>query len=480
MEYVGKEKIAEIAAYAAKRRDEIRNTKSEYPTSGKIYYVDDINGCDQNDGLTPETAFQSLEKMEYLHTEAGDTVLFRRGGLWRGCLRPTKGVTYSAYGEGDKPIIHGSERNYADPALWLETDVPNVYKYDGTLNNVGIIIFNDTRKPGNYNELLGDLKVIGREGFESYRNLYDDMQFVSDLKTNELYIYSSEGNPGERFESIEIGINGRVLGVRYPAYLTGLNDVVIDNLRVRLGGGHGIGLGRCNNVTVRNCIVDYVGGSVIRTVGFEHALNRYGNAIELYGACDGFYLYNNWCYQAYDTGITNQWNSGADKLDCLMDNVHFVGNVLDYCHWSIEYYNGDASDGTSHRVHNEYILDNICRMNGFGWGTIYDHRKEHDSAIECWVLTENTDNFIISNNVIDRVRGRMLDLVGVGHEKVELKENIYIFTDNVPFGRFIESKKYYFMSEGADYLVRDVVGDKTSHILFNYNKQLPNYTPDKK
>lgn len=461
--------------------DNIVNSESEYSTDGNVYYISN-SGDDSNDGLSPETAWATLAKLDSLEEgflKPGDTVLFERGGLFRGSVFCVSGVTYSAYGKGDKPIICGSARNYADQSLWLETDVPNVYKYDGTLNNVGIILFNDTRELGNYNEILGDLKVIGREGFESYHNLYGDLQFVSDLKTNELYIYSSEGNPGSRFESIEIGINGRIFGVKYPYYIIGLNDVIIDNIRMRICGGHGVGIGTSNNVTVRNCVCDYIGGSVIRTVGFEHAQNRYGNAIELYGGCNGFYVFNNWCYQAYDTGVTNQYNAGADKSNCFMDNVQFIGNIIEYCHWSIEYYNYDF-DAAEQHVYDEYILDNICRMNGFGWGTIYDHRKEHDCAIECWGLTGNTKDFVIGNNVIDRVRGRMFDLVGKGHESVELNENIYIFSDNVPFGRFVEHDKFYFMEQGAEYLVRDVMGDKTSHVLFDYNKELPNYTPNKK
>jgi len=37
------------------------------------------------------------------------------------------GVIIGAYGTGAKPIINGSAKNYAAPALWLETEIPNVY-----------------------------------------------------------------------------------------------------------------------------------------------------------------------------------------------------------------------------------------------------------------------------------------------------------------------------------------------------------------
>jgi hypothetical protein len=31
---------------------------------------------------------------------------------------------------------------------------------------------------------------------------------------------------------------------------------------------------------------------------------RFGNGIEIFGACDGFTAENNYVYQCYDTGIT--------------------------------------------------------------------------------------------------------------------------------------------------------------------------------
>lgn len=47
--------------------------------------------------------------------KSGDAVFFERGGLWRGYLDCAEGVTYSAYGQGEKPRIYGSPENGADP-----------------------------------------------------------------------------------------------------------------------------------------------------------------------------------------------------------------------------------------------------------------------------------------------------------------------------------------------------------------------------
>lgn len=94
------------------------------------YYIAP-DGDDARNGLTPECAWRSLERVNAARLAPGDKVLFQRGGLWRGQLRPQSGapgapITYGAYGEGDKPALLGSValNQQADwrpvgPDLWI-------------------------------------------------------------------------------------------------------------------------------------------------------------------------------------------------------------------------------------------------------------------------------------------------------------------------------------------------------------------------
>ena len=86
------------------------------------YYVDSLNGDDANAGTTPATAWKSLERVDAAPLVAGDSVLFRRGRVWRGTLRTKPGeegrpVRYGAYGKGPKPRILSSA-DLSDPKLW--------------------------------------------------------------------------------------------------------------------------------------------------------------------------------------------------------------------------------------------------------------------------------------------------------------------------------------------------------------------------
>ena len=81
--------------------------------ASRTFYVDATTGDDGRDGLSPQAAWRSLRKVNIAPLRPGDTVLFRRGGVWRGQLLPRSGdenapITYGAYGQGEKPVLLGS------------------------------------------------------------------------------------------------------------------------------------------------------------------------------------------------------------------------------------------------------------------------------------------------------------------------------------------------------------------------------------
>lgn len=111
------------------------------------YYVDSVTGSDSNDGLTELTPWQSLNKVTNTALQPGDTVLFKRGSEWTGELWMTSSgtealpVTYSAYGEGALPVLHGPTGQWLD-VVTLNADwviVENLYIRD--VNEHGIEVW---------------------------------------------------------------------------------------------------------------------------------------------------------------------------------------------------------------------------------------------------------------------------------------------------------------------------------------------------
>ena len=55
------------------------------------------------------TPWKTLDKLNSLSLSSGDTILFKKGDTWRGQINvDDSGVTYGAYGTGEKPVIKGS------------------------------------------------------------------------------------------------------------------------------------------------------------------------------------------------------------------------------------------------------------------------------------------------------------------------------------------------------------------------------------
>jgi len=79
--------------------------------------LDAVNGSDSNSGLSEAAPWQTLVPLKDKTLAPGDTVHFKRGGIWNGPLvitnsgREGSPITFTDYGTGAKPVIKG------DPAL---------------------------------------------------------------------------------------------------------------------------------------------------------------------------------------------------------------------------------------------------------------------------------------------------------------------------------------------------------------------------
>ena len=113
-----------IDVICEKRKAEILNAPDALEIVGTKYYVSNA-GDDNNDGLTPDTAWKTLSRVSDAELLAGDGVLFKRGDLFRGMIMTKPNVSYGAYGEGDKPKLYGGEKDYADADLWELFDAGN-------------------------------------------------------------------------------------------------------------------------------------------------------------------------------------------------------------------------------------------------------------------------------------------------------------------------------------------------------------------
>ncbi len=76
---------------------------------GRNFYVDPSSGNDNNSGLSPSSAWKTINKINSFAFSAGDTISFKCGERFFGyTLTPGRdSLTFNSYGSGDKPVIDG-------------------------------------------------------------------------------------------------------------------------------------------------------------------------------------------------------------------------------------------------------------------------------------------------------------------------------------------------------------------------------------
>lgn len=78
------------------------------------YYLDSISGNDNNDGMSPQTAWKTLQKANSVVYQPGTRLLLKSGSIFNGTLQPNatgrSGELFviDRYGEGNKPVINGN------------------------------------------------------------------------------------------------------------------------------------------------------------------------------------------------------------------------------------------------------------------------------------------------------------------------------------------------------------------------------------
>ncbi len=449
------EYLSKLSALADLRRKEILESDDNKYESDHMFYVSP-NGNDNFDGRSPDKAWLTLAHLDDDQIAPGSVIHFERGGVWRGGFNAREGVTYTAYGVGEKPRIYGSPYNAAEHGCWKMTDTPDVYVYsEPVCFDVGMIFFDQGKEHAvklipNYVDQKPIFDRTYRESFSSYRDLHRDLDYFHDfsepVNTSEhggfIYLCSKHGNPSERFSDIEFNLRKNVISVR-------CNNVTFDNLAIMFGGAHGIGAGSVNALTVRNCFVGYIGGGI--QFYRDGRVTRFGNGIEIYGSCSDFTIDKCYVTQCYDAGVTHQY-SAVGTNECIHTNVRFTNNLIENCVYGIEYFLGRSEGEVARREMKDILYyGNFIRNSGCGWG---NQRPDTDcqAAIKGWDHGNEAYNFVIENNILEYSSWNLLhNGCGLDIWAPTLKGNTFITLRNAGLARFgmNPSKQYLFNNYAA-------------------------------
>ncbi len=216
--------------------------KNYYVGVAKVYYIDAKEGADDGDGLSPKTAWKSLERANTATFSPGDKILFKAGDEWMGQLHPKgsgsteKPILISSYGNGKKPVIAGNG-----------VDNGTIYLYNQefwTINNLEVTNYNlmeqggqslekwETGNTENYAEpiLPAQLKNSNHPKCGIYI-LGEDFGEIAGIKLISLEVHGVNGYINQKDETSKDngGILFKIIGSKKRTYF---NGVIIDSVSV--------------------------------------------------------------------------------------------------------------------------------------------------------------------------------------------------------------------------------------------------------
>ena len=459
----------------------IRKTRNTDITgrTGSIYYVS-TEGDNSNDGLTPETAWQTVSRVREAFTNKeitdGSTVLFRRGDTFSGNFGVSANdILIGSYGNENlpKPILQASVFDGSYNGAWEEVD-ENIYKYsmggsDQIFKNDvgGIFIYckdgdstcdqsistvkekfamakKITTSPST-TETEDMLKTVLTHDLEFYHMGHHTSGSASTDKAGAIYLYSTS-NPKSRFK--EIRFSPGITGITTATYA----NIVIDNLHFKYFGKDAIAASSTSNLTITNCEFSFIGG-MVSSYGANGVAARVGNGINLNGAVKskanfplnkGLYINNNYFYEIFNFDIIfyNQSSSSS-----IMDRVEITNNVIEYTTSNIKYYNYTKSSNETNiantYINQVYINNNILRYAGMGFSEFKNDSgavgliKNGDPKEYNYNYIKPEGEIIIENNILDTSNSGtvMVDIAAYQTLPIFRNNKIYNYNDR-PFGYF--------------------------------------------
>ena len=397
-------------------------------TTASNYYVSNT-GSDSNDGLTPVTAWQTLNHVSQQTFQPGDSVLFQRGDTWRETLYVTSSgsstdqVTFSAYGTGALPRILGSEL-----AMGWSQVAPNIWQSSTLLDN-------PYQGGYSYAEIFFE-ELDGRYSWgehQDYDAAFSQMteEYDWSWNANRLYIYAPS-NPGSRYAAVEAP--QRDSGIRLPnvdgVYIMPedyVDYVTFDHLEIMYTMRHGIYPGyneiEAHGLQVTNSHIGMVGvkgGSSAYCIAAWHS---------------DMLIQNNTIHDCGRRGISlNTYTTFTPGL--TISNVTIDGN-----HFANGFHTTgpDISSlpGSGHTFSNFTISNNIFDDTGRWVAGIHGGCYANSCTSNVIYISSHDgnqySNFTINNNIIIGSTSRALLLVDM--------DNVYIYHNTV-YGSHPDAQPY--------------------------------------
>lgn len=437
MTYTNETIMSYVDMLANRRRHNIHNAKSDYDRFDQVCYYVSNNGCDDNDGLTPETAWKTVERACAATNDGPYNLLFERGGIWRGSLSVKGKVTVSAYGNGDKPLFMGSPENGADAKLWQLVG-GNVWKYHRNMLDCGTVVFNDGEA---WAKKLTPVYKDGKFDFDVLKDMGDDLTVfcAADSVLTEdgapdtakaegaLYLRCDKGNPGEVFASIEFlpAVGG---------FYAGGSDVFMNCVSFKYYGASCItAASGIKSFLSYNNEIEWIGGAIKSYVKCDDGsfkAKRGGCGVEINGDIERNFTDNTYFNQIFDAAIAH-----VSDAPVLFKKIIYSNNLTENCTFSAKYYIRGEEDG---KLFDDFMISCNIFRNAGGWGA-----SEHCSCVApahvktCGCAENPGQKLLFKGNIFDHSAGELIRITAKDAQYLpRMSRNTYVQPEGKLLGAY--------------------------------------------
>jgi len=362
-------------------------------TSFTTYFVDCENGNDLNNGLSPDTAWKTISKVNSFSFKAGDKILFKRGCVWRETLIVSSSgeegnpITFGAYGEGERPRITGADI----VENWIDSNSDGVWKHSEE-NEVWVLL-EDGEKLTQWNRYtnisqLSPGEWMWKNGIIYYRPSWGTPFDHIVEKGARNYAVLIDSKSHIKIENLRLDVSNLGTGEVYERaviYVKNSSDIEIVNNEVFYGRTLGIGVFESHNCEiVRNEVKD-CGARGINIAGDSWNIKIAHNKVHHMGAHP---LLN---------------SAGIARMD--MEGIAITGPAGTKKPYNIIIEYNEIYENGNYKAENSNKGKGICIWSGSALRDIDDvtiryNRIYNNYALGISLESLNGNNFLIHHNLI--------------------------------------------------------------------------------
>jgi len=403
-------------------------------SSGVRYFSN--AGSDSADGLTPATAWKSLEKLAK-NLPAGGEARLRRGDVFYGRVLLKAGLdkdhrtVLTAYGEGAAPEIRAYKIARHDPAVWTATGTNNLWRID--LSNAANYVGNTMTADGNIGFIKVNGTIYGRKFFaQQGKPLSRQWDFIDDHFSVTVW---SERNPAEMAKEIAFAPNMGVVPF--------CNHMELRGVTIRGTGGHGSNGVGCD-IRIVDCGFHEIGGSHLGHAG--QGTTRYGNGVECWAGSTDVQVSRCSFSEIYDVGFTMQGGQPSRSWE----DTHVTDCTFYRCTQAFELWAGKCGSGIGMRRCS--FQRNRCEDTAHGWAYAVRPDKTNATPLLMYHMETDVCEVLVKDNTFVNSRGYLIFKTGglsALPETYRIVDNLIVGPQAAPLAYCVGGEKSAAESERA-------------------------------